>query len=329
MPQNSGPIQTKAPIASPQLPTQNSPSTLAKTQPAPSGTAAQDPKPQSTGASEKAIVFSKPNQIIEILAEAEKLKLPVLLKYTNDGRAVRGFIERADIKGENGLRIGGISAAGDAVLASYDVIKVEFVLLSKKLYFVTKIRARTTSRILVNVPEKLYAVERRRNARFTIPNGVSAFMEFEGLNVDLSRFDAPFNPDFTFANKTNTIRLKLDDISLGGTALSTRFPAIAETLKPTGDEFISAKLFLPKSLPIQIPVAVRWSKKSTIRILSNKHEEMCRILTSKITDLGFRPADIQFNEIYHRYGIQFAEISNELDGALRDFIHVCQTAESV
>ncbi len=287
------------------------------------------PKPAANTTAEKAIVFSKIEQITEILAEAEKLRLPVLLRYTNDGKAVRAFVERANIKGEQGVRIGGISAAGDAVLASYDVVKVEFVLLSKKLYFVTRIRARTTSRILVNAPVKLYAVERRRNARFNLPRDASAFLEFPELTIDYSRLDSPLNPDITGALTTAPLRLRLDDISLGGTALSTRFPSIAEILKPTGDNTITAKLHLPKFLPVAVPVAVRWSKKSTLRILPGKHEDMCRALSAKVSNAGFRAADVQFSEIFQRYGIQFSEISSELDAVLREFIHTCQTAESV
>jgi hypothetical protein len=290
----------------------------------------QKPAPsQTSGSGEKAIIFSRPEQITEILTETENLKLPVLIRYTNDGKAVRGFVERANIAGEGGIRIAGISAAGDAVLASYDVLKIEFVLLSKKLYFVTKVRARTTSRILINTPAKLYAVERRRNARFTIPAGIGAFLEFTDVAVDLTRFDSPFNPDITGSKNTMALRLRIDDISLGGTALSTRFSGIPEVLKPTGDNVVVAKLLLPKTAPISVPVAIRWSKKSTIRLVPGKHDEASRIITSKIMSFGVPPETLQFNEIYQRYGVQFAEISNDLDSALRDFIHICQTAESV
>lgn len=92
---------------------------------------------------------------------------------------------------------------------------------------------------------------------------------------------------------------------------------------------MTAKLFLPKTLPITVSVAIRWSNKSTVRVVPGKHDGMCRIVSSKIANMGFRTADVQFHEIYQRYGIQFAEVSSELDTALRDFIHICQTAESV
>ncbi len=297
-----------------------------------SGTQQPPPKnnpPSNSGAGEKAIIFSRPEQIAEILTETEKLKLPVLIRYMNDGKAVRGFVERANIAGENGIRISGISPAGDAVLASYEVVKIEFVLLSKKLYFVSKIRARATGRILVNAPTKLYAVERRRNARFAIPPGICAFLEFSEAKVDLSRFDSPLNPDITGTKHTLPLRVRIDDISLGGTAISTRFPAISEILKPTGDNIIVAKLLLPKATPVLIPIAIRWSKKSTVHLLPGKHDNATRVITSKLMSLGTPTDSVQYNEVFQRYGIQFAEVSNELDSALRDFIHLCQTAESV
>jgi c-di-GMP-binding flagellar brake protein YcgR len=279
--------------------------------------------------SEKAIVFSRPEQIIEILKEAEKLQLQVLIRYSNDGKAIRGVIERAHIMTENGIRISSISPAGDAVLASCEAVKVEFVLLSKKLYFVTRIRARSSGKILVQPPEKLYAVERRRNARFAIPNGIAAFMEFDDLHIDSTRFNSPFNPDITGKSKKHHIRLKLDDISLGGSALMTRFAHISNVIKPSGDAILSAKLFLPKLPPIVVPVGVRWIKKSTSCLLPGTHDDMRQIVVNRIVTQTNRTTDPQFTEIIHRYGTQFAEVSEELNNSLRDFINICQTAQSV
>jgi hypothetical protein len=293
----------------------------------------QPPQPSTASVpsakTEKAIVFSRPEQISEILKEVERLQLQVLIRYSNDGRAIRGFVERANIRGENGLRISGISSAGEAVLASHEVVKVEFVLLSKKLYFVTRIRARSTGRILINAPEKLYAIERRRNARFAIPSETVAFMEFDDIEVDVTRLDAPLNPDILGNPKKAAARLKLDDISLGGTAIMTRFAAYANVLKPSGDNFLSARLFLPKTPPIAVPVGIRWFKKSTAALLPGTHEDMRQVIAMRISASNPKAGDVQFSENFLRYGIQFAEVSNELDKSLRDFIHVCQTAQSV
>lgn len=287
------------------------------------------PAAQPPAKSEKAIVFSRLEQMVEILKEAEKLQLQVLIRYSNDGKAIRGFVERANIASENGIRISGISPAGDAVLSSYEAVKIEFVLLSKKLYFVTRIRARSSGKILINTPEKLYAVERRRNARFSIPQGIAAFMEFEDLRIDLGTFQSPFNPDITGSHKRYSVRLKLDDISLGGSALMTRFNDVSNILKPSGDAILPAKLFLPKLPPISVPVGVRWNKKSTVSLMAGTHTEMRQIISNRITPPGQRPSEPQFTEIIHRYGTQFAEVSEELNNSLRDFINMCQTSQSV
>ena len=90
---------------------------------------------------ERAVAFSKPDQVLEILNEANRLKLQVLIKYSNEGKAVRGFVEGVDAR-DRTVRIGGISPAGDALLNGCDAVKIEFILLSKKLVFVSRVRSR-------------------------------------------------------------------------------------------------------------------------------------------------------------------------------------------
>ena len=144
---------------------------------------------------EKAIAFSKPEQVLEILREVNRRKTQVLIKYSNDGKLVRGVVE--DLLGSEGsLVIAGISPSGDSLLAAYKLVRIEFILLSKKIVFVSKIKQRVSGKILLAIPEKLVAYERRANARFRVPISCAAFLEFTDRKFEVERFDAPFVPVF-------------------------------------------------------------------------------------------------------------------------------------
>jgi hypothetical protein len=286
--------------------------------------------PQQPGkAGEKTLVFSKPQQIVEILTEADRLKLPILIRYTNDGKAVRGFVERADLNNERGLRIGGISDAGDSVLARYDVVKIEFVLLSKKIFFISRIRARTPSRLLVSTPEKVYAIERRLNARFPVPKGMTALVRFDKVPVDQSRFDAPPSLNIVEPTLLQPSSLLIHDISLGGAALTTRYGGVAQNFAPD-QKILEAQFCFPRIPPITAPVTIRWVKKISMRIDPESIPETAHTIEERLTALPtLRNTKLEYNDVVHRFGIQFSEISSELDAALRLFINQAQTAESV
>lgn len=284
---------------------------------------ASPPRPVSR---EKAIAFSRPEQLAEIFSEANRLKLQVLIRTSNTGKAVRGVVEGFEL-GERTLRIGAISAAGDACLRGHDLVKIEFILLSKKLVFVSPLRARVPGKILVGMPEKIVAIERRVNARFRVPASHAAFVEFPERNVDTNRYDIPYVPPFLRDEHTALPRFRIDDVSLGGVACFTRFQGVSDLFRAE-EEYVNASLHFPGQAPLLVPVSVRWTKKTTAALGPGRFELLQRVIVTRFRP-SMSPDDADMRESYYRMGLQFHEVPKELDAALRQFLRVVQTAESI
>lgn len=275
---------------------------------------------------DKAIAFSRPEQVLEILREVNRRKTQVLIKYSNDGKLVRGVVEDL-LANEGSLVVSGISAAGDQLLAPFKLVRIEFILLSKKIVFVTKIKQRIPGKILLAVPDKLVALERRANARFRVPIACAAFLEFSDRRIELDRFDAPFVPRFLRDDVARSPRVRIDDVSLGGVACFTRYGAVADLFRADEDE-LKATLYLPSTAPLPVSVSVRWTKKTTAAVLSGNYDDFQRIVANRLKLLP-SSSEMQMRENFYRIGFQFTEVTSELDASLRSFVKLVQTAESV
>lgn len=281
---------------------------------------------EKAGSKDKAIAFSRPEQVLEILREVNRRKTQVLIKYSSDGKLVRGVVEDL-LSSEGSLVVSGISAAGDQLLAPYKLVRIEFILLSKKIIFVTKIKQRIPGKILLAVPDKLVALERRANSRFRVPIACAAFLEFSDRQIELDRFDAPFVPRFLRDDGARAARVRIDDVSLGGVACFTRYGAVADLFRADEDE-LNAHLYLPSTAPMAVRVSVRWTKKTTAAVLGGSYDDFQRIIATRLKVLP-SAEDMQMRENFYRIGFQFTEVTSELDASLRSFIKLVQTAESV
>ena len=287
---------------------------------------AESDAPSRPVAREKAIAFSRPEQLVEIFSEANRLKLQVLIRTSNAGKAVRGVVEGFE-PGERRLRIGSLSPAGYALLRGHDIVKVEFILLSKKLVFVSQVRVRVPGKILIEMPEKIVAIERRVNARFRVPVSHAAFVEFPERSVDTNRFDLPYVPPFLRDSHMALPRFRVDDVSLGGVACFTRFQGFSDLFRAE-EEYVNASLHFPGQAPLLVPVSVRWTKKTTSALASGRFELLQRILMTRFRPV-MSPEDADMRESYFRLGLQFHEVPKELDAALRQFLRIVQTSESI
>lgn len=274
---------------------------------------------------QKAVAFTQPEQIGKILAEVTRLRIEVLLRYSNTGKAVRGIAEIFNAP-EKSFLVSNISAAGDELLRNHDKVRVEFVLLSTKLVFDAQIRARAAGKIVLGTPTQLVSIERRRNSRFKVPSTQAAFVEFADETVDVTRFDSPFVPKFLLDGATVVPRLRVDDVSLGGIACFSRYSSVAQLLKPS--EFgVMGQIYFPNMAPLPVPVSIRWVKKTVNAVPLHKYPSLARTMNGRGKQSP--TVDTNLKETYFRVGLQFAEVSQELDAALRRFIHTVQTAESV
>lgn len=275
--------------------------------------------------SEKAVVFSRPNQISEILREVDRLKLNVLIRYSRTGKAVRALF--AGLAVSSGyVSLAGISDEGAALLARSKAVKIEFILLSKKIVFVTEVVSRGKGKLVVKIPEKVIAIERRTNVRFKVPSTHAAFIEFPEKKYDQNDLESPFVPKVLRNRFTGTPLLRIDDVSLGGVAGFTRYGAIQRSLKGS-DEQLEAVLYFPNSYPLHVPVTVRWSKKTIVNDTTRQFENLSRMIA---VACGQDPEyDLKIKESYYRVGIQFSEVSKELDVVLRHFMKKLQQADTV
>lgn len=277
-------------------------------------------------AREKAIAFSRAEQLVEIFSEAHRLKLQVLIRTSATGKAIRGVVEGFDPRDKT-LRVGSISPAGDQLLRGHDLVKIEFILLSKKLVFVSPVRARVAGKILLGLPDKIVAIERRVNARFRVPATHAAFIDFPERMIDFGRFDAPFVPMFMREEQYAHPRLRIDDVSLGGVACFTRYGAVAEPFRAE-EQYVNANLHFPGHAPILVPMAIRWTKRTTSALAPGRFEQLQRVLATRFRP-SMSPEDADMRETFFRMGLQFHEVPKELDTALRHFIRLVQAAESV
>ncbi len=275
---------------------------------------------------EKAIVFSKKSQIFEILREVDRLKLQVLLRYSRTGKAVRGTFSTFDFVAPS-LTITGISAAGMQCLVESRIVKVEFILLSKKIAFGAEVVNAGAGQITLKVPDKVVAIERRVNVRFKVPSVCPAFIEFPDRRVALNEDGAPYYPPGLHSSARKSVLMRIDDVSLGGVAGFTRYSAVANAIKMS-DDLQNAILYFPDNYPVPVPVSVRWSKKTTATDSDAKFEEFRRLILN-LTAGEVREETIVIKETFFRIGIQFGEVSKELDSLLRTFIKRVQQAESV
>lgn len=281
---------------------------------------------QKAAPKEKALAFSQPGQVLEILREVNRRKTQVLIKYSNDGKLVRGVIDELPVS-EPSVVVSGISPSGDALLAAHNLVRIEFILLSKKIVFVSKVLNRVPGKLILALPDKLIAYERRANSRFRVPMSCAAFLEFPDRKVELARFDAPYVPNSMRDDSSASVRVRIDDVSLGGVAGFTRFLAVADAFKADAGD-INAILYLPSTAPFRVKVSYRWTKKTTAVITDGKFLAFQQMIASRLR-MDVASEEMQMKETFYRIGFQFTEVASELDAALRAFIKLVQTAESV
>jgi c-di-GMP-binding flagellar brake protein YcgR len=289
--------------------------------------------PQNSGSTERAIAFTHEAQIHEILKEAERLKLLVLIRFSIQGTAIRGCIESLDFQAQT-MIIHQISPEGFKLLKDHYDVKIEFVLLSKKLVFLSKIRGRVPFKILVGFPNRIVSIERRNNSRFRIQAPQHLKLEVPGFIHDNSRWDSPMDPlaihlDLAHLprNLSTINRFHIDDISLGGIALVTHHHLVTEFF--VLDSTLDGLFLIPKG-KTRVPVTlnVRWVKKITNMVSGEEDEKIRKTLATKLSSEKISQLP-PLKETFYRIGLQFMEVPRELDSAIRNYIRQLQTSESV
>lgn len=247
---------------------------------------------------ESKIKITEPQRILRILQRVSQAGLSVLIRSEIDTAClIKGRVTQLKQDGSNAfLRISNISEKGVAFLMSGVKIQVEFIMMSTKVYFISRVAKLDGNSILVQVPSYLVSVERRLNPRFNCQEEALAYIDSAIWKPDVVSFASP--PIFSFFEPIGSY-LQIADISSGGICLVTRFPAASEIFKK-GIIDDGAKIVFPMQSPVLAPIEVRWAKKIKEHV---KHENGTN---------GVKRS--------YRIGVEFISPSDELKVAVRQFV---------
>lgn len=252
------------------------------------------------------------DRILRILQKVAQANLQVYMRWPKDpSTAVKGvFGEIIKISKPHGqfeytIKIRDISVKGNRFLSSKDQIQIEFVLMSTKIVFASRVVSRDASSIITVMPKQLLSIERRKNSRYkSIPNFM-AFMKLAIHRVDLH--DSTASPFFSpYQDLAGALRV--DDVSLGGISVSTNFPSILRVAK-RGVMDEHSVLTLPLQKSIACSIEIRWLKKITEQL--RDHE-----------------GKIRETQIF-KLGLQFTASNQELEDKLKVYISQLTKAEAI
>lgn len=203
------------------------------------------------------------------------------------------------------LRFGDISEKGLRYLFGEENLQIEFVLMSTKVVFVSKVFLSDSSHLIISIPNQITSIERRANARYKATADYSGFLRMEIFRPEFDDYGAaPFFPQ----QRQISGLLKMDDISLGGISISSNFPSVTHVAK-RGVIDEGAMLILPLQKPVYCPMQVRWTKR----------------LTSDYKDHDGQLIQIQSFKI----GFEFISPKEDLQNAIRIYIQNVIQSEAI
>jgi hypothetical protein len=256
--------------------------------------------------------ISSPERVQRILDRVIEAQLGVLFRWPKEpsvsvkGRVTAMFdfyLEGG--KKAKGLRISNISEKGMRYIWDKEVMQIEFVLMSTKVVFVCKIVSKDQNHVVVTAPKHLISVNRRKNERYPCTDNLTGLFRFDMFRPKWEDFaSAPF---FQHYSKMSGF-IGIEDVSLGGVCISTTFPAINK-LARRGLIDDSAELLLPMQKPVKAPVELRWIKR--IKEHQKDDDGSVRQYTS------------------YRLGLQFLNMNQELEQAIRMFIQQVTQQEAI
>jgi hypothetical protein len=262
----------------------------------------------TTEASQQSKV-TNPERIIRVLQKIASGGLSVQIRALKQPEtAVKGrAVESGSLTVSNGVRIGGISEKGRAHLQNFahDGVQVEFVLMSTKVVFSSRVIEFVGNQLLLSIPDSLTSIERRKDARFPITVSTRAYLQLQDWFTDTKDPTCP--PFFEYQRDFATL-LHVGDVSVGGLSIVSRFPFVCKALQ-RGAVVDRCALILPLTSPIIAPIEVRWVKRLRERISDYNGEERTMRM--------------------YKFGIQFVNPQPELELELRKFMARLAVAEAI
>ncbi len=244
--------------------------------------------------------ITSPDKVAELLFKVAAAGSPLLIKAISMPEiSVRGRALTNSTSGHSkAITIGSISVRGCEHLAKNisQGIQIEFVLASIKIVFVTTLIHFIDQSCVVNFPNMLESIERRKDARLPTLGNSRAYFSIDSWTPNPD--DSATVPFFESTRDLLSL-IPVGDVSAGGLSLVSRFPALCRILTSTG--IITPALFhLPMHQPLKVTAAVRWTKKTT----------------EILKDPGGRDRSI----ISYRFGVQLINQSDEISKQMRQFL---------
>jgi hypothetical protein len=256
--------------------------------------------------------ISNPERVQRILDRVIEAQLGVLFRWPKEpsvsvkGRVTAMFdfyLEGG--KKAQGLRISNISEKGMRYIWDKDVMQVEFVLMSTKVVFVCKIVSKDQNHVVVTVPKHLISVNRRKNERYASTENLQGLFRFEMFRPRWEDFAA--SPCYQHYSKMSGY-MKIEDVSLGGICVSSTFPSVNKIAR-RGLIDDAGEILLPMQKPVTAPIELRWIKR-----IKEHHKD---------DDGSVR----QF--MSYRLGLQFLNMNQEIETAIRMFIQQTTQQEAI
>lgn len=258
---------------------------------------------------EQNIKISNPERVLRILQRVAQGGLSILVRDLSQVEtAVKGRAgSSASVSRMNGFTISGLSDRGRSYLMSHleATLQIEFVLMSTKVVFQSKILKVDGNSVMVALPEVLTSMERRKDARYVVTPNARAFVRVDHWHPEQS--DPTVIPFFEY-QRDNASLLSAGDVSNGGLSIVSRFPSVCKVLQ-RGSVLEQSALVLPLERPIPAMLEVRWVK----RIRDSVQDIQGNMRTVRI----------------YKFGIQFLNPSEQLQSEIQKFMAKLAVAEAI
>ncbi|MCX6109315.1 MAG: hypothetical protein NTZ90_06895, partial [Proteobacteria bacterium] len=204
------------------------------------------------------------------------------------------------------MRISNVSEKGLAHLSAQLEVQVEFIMMATKVMFMARILVREQNSLTISLPTSLISIERRKNARFTSTDELTAYLDFSKWRP--SGDDQTTQPHYPHQIGLASY-LAVADLSFGGLCAVSRFPSSSMLLK-RGIIDDGAKLILPLQEPLPVAVEIRWIKRIKESVKVGDDNEIRQVRS-------------------YRFGIEFVAPSDQVRLRIRQFIQQLSQAGAI
>ncbi|MGE0171161.1 MAG: hypothetical protein AB7T49_00165 [Oligoflexales bacterium] len=255
---------------------------------------------------DKTVKIVSPERIARILNKLCSSKVQALIRVKDDpALGIRGTFHIVDVVDGSGfVCLNEISVRGMEKLAQTDEVKVDVLGMPSRVVFSSSIARIADRAVYLPLPKYLASTERRKNARYPTTMRQMAFVQFSAWSADKEDvMSSPMLPPY----ESLASWIPVADMSAGGICLLTGFPSLI-SIAQQGKLDEKAKLILPASAPIELPMEFRWTKRTIQRLKVNSDEQ---------------------SQIQYRFGIEFREMSEHAKVRIRQFMRQLVMSEAI